>query len=385
MLSYYSAVIIICCMALGVLCICVGENARLTREEKSHHYLAYLLIICAASAEWLGVQWNGNAAVPAYALAIAKCADYILTPFAGGMLVRLIRIRNIWSRLLLGILVGNAIFQVISAFTGWMVNIDENHCYSHGRLYYVYMAVYLLVAVIIVIEFFIYGNLYRKQNRFSLYAILVLTISGIALQEFIGNSIRTAYLSLTFASILLYIHITEYAQLAADDHIEEQERQLVTDPLTGILNRYAYDRRLEELNCEEQLPEDLVVFSIDLNGLKAVNDSLGHAAGDELICGAASCLTAVFSAFGQCYRVGGDEFFVIAMMDREQASLCLAAVEEQCLQWSGEKAKHLRMAIGAAFAADDTHLSPEQLARAADMAMYGAKSAYYRDSANKSR
>ncbi len=372
-------------MALGVLCICVGENARLTREEKSQHYLAYLLIICAASAEWLGVQWNGKAAIPAYALAVAKCADYILTPFAGGMLIRLIRIRNLWSRLLLGILVGNAVFQLISLFTGWMVNIDENHCYSHGRLYFVYMTVYMLVAVILVIEFFIYGNKYRNQNRFSLYAILVLVIAGIALQEFIGNSIRTAYLSLTFASILLYIHITEYAQLAADDHIEEQEHQLVTDPLTGILNRYAYDRRLEELNCEEQLPEDLVVFSIDLNGLKAVNDSLGHAAGDELICGAASCLAAVFSAFGQCYRVGGDEFFVIARMDREQAGICMAAVEEQCKRWSGEKAKHLRMAIGAAFAADDTHLSPEQLARAADMEMYSAKSAYYSNSANKHR
>ena len=50
---------------------------------------------------------------------------------------------------------------------------------------------------------------------------------------------------------------------------------------------------------------------MDLNGLKHVNDSCGHAAGDELICAAADCMKNSFSEYGKVYRIGRDEFVVI--------------------------------------------------------------------------
>ena len=57
-------------------------------------------------------------------------------------------------------------------------------------------------------------------------------------------------------------------------------------------------------------PNFIYVFA-DVNGLKYINDNLGHAAGDELIKGAASCLDNAFSKYGTVYRMGGDEFSAI--------------------------------------------------------------------------
>ena len=54
------------------------------------------------------------------------------------------------------------------------------------------------------------------------------------------------------------------------------------------------------------MKNNFVVFLIDINGLKVVNDTLGHEAGDELICGAAACITSTFKDKGNTYRIGGD-------------------------------------------------------------------------------
>lgn len=52
-------------------------------------------------------------------------------------------------------------------------------------------------------------------------------------------------------------------------------------------------------------------ISLDLNGLKQANDSLGHSAGDELICAASNCMKFAFASYGKIYRIGGDEFVVL--------------------------------------------------------------------------
>ena len=62
-----------------------------------------------------------------------------------------------------------------------------------------------------------------------------------------------------------------------------------TDELTNLSNRRCYERDLKE-NRDKARTDDLVLFSIDVNGLKQVNDTSGHEAGDELICGAAECI-----------------------------------------------------------------------------------------------
>ena len=156
-------------------------------------------------AEWLGVQLNGKADSPEWILRIVKCADYILTPMAGGALVMQMRLNNRWQKVMMLILGGNAILQVISAFPGWMVVIDEQHYYSHGPLFPVYLGVCLAIYMLIILQFLIYGRSFRRQNRTSLYAVMLLVIAGISLQE-LRSDIRTAYLGMTAGAALMFIH-----------------------------------------------------------------------------------------------------------------------------------------------------------------------------------
>ena len=377
MFAYYSLIIAICWMALAVLCILVHENGRIEPTDKRMLRLTYILIGVSALAEWAGHYLNGLQGQPAWPLMLAKCMDYILTPMAGATLAMQMGEKNRWRRLLIGLMIGNILLQVVSCFTGWMVTIDESGHYSHGPFHGLYVLVYLSVIAIVGIEFILYGKRFRRQNRLSLYAILLLIVAGIAIQEFFGSKYRTVYLGLTLGASLMYIHYNEYTQLKTDDFLRMQRQQIDTDPMTGLGSRSSYVHDLNGYDAADDIPADLAAFMIDINGLKAVNDSLGHEAGDELICGAAACIREVLDEFGRCYRTGGDEFVVLAKLNREAARRAIDALEQKCADWRGELAHRLKVSAGFAHAEDYPGMTCQQLVQLADRQMYEAKAAYY--------
>ena len=80
------------------------------------------------------------------------------------------------------------------------------------------------------------------------------------------------------------------------------------DPLTGLSNRAAWDEKMKEI---DEQPESYCIISLDLDGLKGVNDTWGHEAGDRLIKGFARSLADAFTEPHFLARIGGDEFCVI--------------------------------------------------------------------------
>ena len=118
---------------------------------------------------------------------------------------------------------------------------------------------------------------------------------------------------------------------------------------------------------------------MDINGLKGVNDALGHEAGDELICGAAQCITQAVGERGKIFRIGGDEFVVLGHMSQTQAQQILAELHRIVAAWSGRKAKTLSVSAGCALARDHPEFSVERLTKEADLAMYARKQEYYRE------
>ena len=371
-------------MALGTLGILIYENGRIPQRDKRQYYLAFLLIALSALAEWTGSQLNGRENLPVWPLLIAKCADYILMPMAAWAMAGQMRFRNRWHTLLRWLLIGNTVFQILSCFFGWMVQIDAHNRYSHGPLYIVYIVFYIVIIFLVGVKFYLYGKTFRRQNRVSLYASLLLVVCGISMQEIVGGECRTAYIAITLGVVLLFIHDTEFSQMSADEHMQEQWIRISTDAMTGLLSRYAYAETLSRYDAQRP-PADLAVFSIDLNGLKTVNDTLGHTAGDELICAAARCVATVFSDSGRCFRTGGDEFVVVANMQKPQAEEALERLSREAAAWSGEGAKEMTLAAGCALAADFPGLSAEKLVIEADKAMYAAKSKYYRESGKDRR
>ena len=376
MLKYYTAISVIVWLALLILCTLVYENDRISTRNKKIFYLTYVLIFLASLAEWVGVYISGITGIPTVCLRIVKCIDYILTPIAGAALVGQMRLRNVWTKILNVVILFNTLIQLVSFFTGWMTIVDEKHYYHHGPLYIIYIGEYVIVLLLVIILFLNYGKNFRKQNRLSIYLVMVFMLVGIIMQEGLGKDVRTAYLAMTIGATLMFIHSTEYSQQKKDDELLEQRIQIKTDALTGLLSRYAYNNSLDKYTTD--MPESLVAFSIDINGLKGVNDTLGHEAGDELICGAAACIKNVFDEVGSCYRTGGDEFIVLASMSKKEVVKCVQDIEKLTKNWTGSLVDSLALSVGYAVLEEHKDCNCSELIQVADKQMYMAKDEYYR-------
>lgn len=377
MYYFYTSAIVLICFSLGVLCLLVHENARITGRDKRLLYLTYCLIAISGLSEYCGVMLSGRRELSRNLILFIKTIDYVMTPMAGGALILQLRLKNRWNWFMGALIVFNTILQVINPLTGWMVTVDENNVYHHGPLYTLYFGMCLMTIGVVIIQFFLYGRAFRRQNRKSLNAIMFLILIGIAMQELSDDEARVSYLALTMGAALIFIHYVEFGAQTMDDNLRKQQIQLDTDALTGVYSRFAYNLALRELDAAGQLPADLVAFTVDINGLKKVNDSMGHEAGDELICGAASCVTSALCRNGRCYRTGGDEFVVLARMEREKADSAIERLNRHAAGWSGELVQTLSLSTGYALAADNSDLTAEKLVVEADKAMYEAKAEYY--------
>jgi diguanylate cyclase (GGDEF)-like protein len=111
---------------------------------------------------------------------------------------------------------------------------------------------------------------------------------------------------------------TEMAELeAARATLERQAHELreasVTDELTGLLNRRGFLLIAEqEMRVAQRNKQKMVLFFADLNGMKAINDTLGHKIGDEALKATALLLRGVFRSSDVIARLGGDEYVVLA-------------------------------------------------------------------------
>lgn len=148
------------------------------------------------------------------------------------------------------------------------------------------------------------------------------------------------------------------------------------DELTGLYNRRAYEEDILEYSAAP-LSNDFVYASIDVNGLKIVNDEIGHAAGDELIKGAADCMIKAFGNYGKVYRTGGDEFVSIFFANKELLESIKDELEFAMDNWSGELVPSVSLSVGYVTEDECKDETILDIAKIADKRMYQAKTAYY--------
>ena len=157
----------------------------------------------------------------------------------------------------------------------------------------------------------------------------------------------------------------------------ELEREARTDPLTGLANRKAFKERLEsELARVSRLGGHIALLMIDLDRFKEVNDSHGHAVGDQVLADVARRLSSVIRGHDLLARFGGDELSVITVANRNLSEVLLLAerLREQLEEpfRVGEVSASVGASIGVA-----VHSSGEatkELIERADRALYLAKS-----------
>jgi len=147
-----------------------------------------------------------------------------------------------------------------------------------------------------------------------------------------------------------------------------------TDALTGLFNlRYLRQQVDHLLGLQQRYGHPFALLILDVDGLKRVNDSFGHAAGDELLMGVAEAIRAATRAVDVSARIGGDEFCVLAPhQTAERATVLgnrLAAGIEAVESADGA---HVGVSIGVV-ACPEHASDAERLLELADMAMYAAK------------
>ena len=189
-----------------------------------------------------------------------------------------------------------------------------------------------------------------------------------------GEMINVLVLNIVLCVIVLVI------MLLAARIIIARTRALTSasfvDQSTQLLNRRAFEEKKAEL-AQAGLKEDFVYITADLNGLKAVNDNLGHTAGDELIRGAADCLKECFGKYGDVYRIGGDEFAAMLRMSEPVLKENMTRLDRTTEGWSGQQVKRLSISCGVATAREFPSGNIGELIRISDERMYAAKAAYY--------
>ena len=157
-----------------------------------------------------------------------------------------------------------------------------------------------------------------------------------------------------------------------------------TDKLTGCLNRRAYEDDLIRYT-KSGTNNDFVYVAIDVNGLKNANDTLGHAAGDELISGLAACMMKCFQPFGKVYRIGGDEFVALLFADTQQLERIKLNLNETVGCWKGKYLEELTISAGYVQQCEFPDESVLNLAKIADKRMYNIKREYYQKIGNDRR
>jgi two-component system cell cycle response regulator len=171
------------------------------------------------------------------------------------------------------------------------------------------------------------------------------------------------------------------AQLSMGDRLSHAEALATTDALTGVLNRRQFDADLARetlYTLRHETPLALVL--VDIDGLKQINDELGHAAGDRAIVWTAQELRRAMRRSDRVFRLGGDEFGVI-LRGSTRASAFRAAerlVNAQAarpLAFTDDGARPVLVSAGVAAADDANGFDVEQLFERADRALYAAKSA----------
>ena len=146
----------------------------------------------------------------------------------------------------------------------------------------------------------------------------------------------------------------------------------VTDLLTGVYNRNAMNNRIsEDVSGDNEIKKPFGVFFIDVNGLKTINDKQGHLAGDNLLKDVAAALQEIKSEKLEIYRVGGDEFLIIAP---DTTAESFSELKDQLIK-RAERPERAHFAYGACHSSEYDDV--RKAMQIADARMYGVKEEYY--------
>ncbi|MGN0427907.1 MAG: diguanylate cyclase domain-containing protein [Agathobacter sp.] len=193
--------------------------------------------------------------------------------------------------------------------------------------------------------------------------------------ELVTSSVIIFMIGLLMMGIVFSVIVIR--EKKASKELREKRRISITDDMTGLFNRRAYEEDCTKILETESLPR-VTMIMMDLNGLKTVNDTYGHMAGDELVIGAAKCMVTAMSGYGKVYRIGGDEFVALLECTESQRKDMLCTFDHMTANWKGSYPCELSISKGVVVGKEHEELTFEEMKALADQLMYEDKAEYYR-------
>ena len=253
-----------------------------------------------------------------------------------------------------------AIINIISIFTGIVFSISEDNTLNRGIFGFfpfIFVGAYSAFLIFILIV--------RSNKRaMEIVPIIFLGASllfGLVLPFILGKSYSQIFCT-TIAVALFAYYVFQILNLTKKD------------ALTGLLNRLAY-----YADIQTDVKDVTSIVSLDMNGLKTLNDTYGHAAGDDAIVALGLCFLKAAKARQSVYRIGGDEFVILCRKTSQEETIQLV---ERIKKLVGET--KYSCSIGYSFMNDNTK-SMDQLLKESDDMMYKDKAEYYKTKNNNQK
>ncbi len=255
----------------------------------------------------------------------------------------------------------NIIFTLLTFSNGWFYYIDQNNIYHRGPLYWIPVA----ITILIILYSFILNVANRKKietnHYFSLVFFVIPPFTSIFLQLiFYGMSLMLN--SVVLSILLVYFNI--------------QNRYIYTDYLTGVSNRKKLENHLREKIGASATGTSFSAILIDMDHFKSINDNLGHDMGDDALITFVHLLKTCLRSNDFIARFGGDEFYIIMdISDQDILESAVSRIQDSIGRYNESCFKPYKLEFSVGYAVYDCYsdMKMEEFQKKIDTLMYENK------------
>ena len=336
------------CMMLLCMLFLTFTNEFILATHKKGFFIAFLgeffIIIC----EVLSIFLNSSAIAFKPIHFLSNYIGFLLSPILIILFATSIGNFRHFKGAIIGIIAYFILFNCL-VVTNQLFFIDAQNNYHRGLLFPIYVISYFLSVIYLLYESLRYSRKGFLHHKIFAYLLSFCFLASVSIQVFVPQAHITR-IAVVISLCVYYAYNVELANLF--------------DKLTGILNQGTYLRKVKSLK------EGQVVIILDIDNFKGINDNHGHQVGDECLTGISRTIKSVFGNYGQCYRIGGDEFAVILRKHNNVESLIKRfeiAVDEKF------KNNPCQLSVSLGFSKYENNDSFEAVIQRADSNMYDAK------------
>ncbi len=197
----------------------------------------------------------------------------------------------------------------------------------------------------------------------------------------ISISITTITILAAVIAIVMGVFLAIRATNPMDNLVSDLDSKARIDVLTGVTNKRTFEDTVKKILADETIKGTGILFILDVDNFKGVNDTLGHVYGDKVLANIGTILKSTFRSSDLLGRIGGDEFAAFVVLPENEQSYCMETIGNKCRilceafrnNYTGKDGSYkISTSIGVAFTSESISEYAE-LYRKADEALYVSK------------